>query len=74
MKYHVVDTKDPFEFEKRVHEEQVKRLNAEIIRLKIKYGEAFTERELFVGFGDPPDMYGPRSVGVRHGHIPPESN
>lgn len=70
MRYHVIDTRDPFEFEKAVQREQVSRLNKEIRRLKIKCGEDFTSDELLRGFGNPPDMYGPRSVGIRHGHIP----
>lgn len=53
---------DPFEAQKEIHREQVRRLNAEIIRLKIKCGEAFTEEELITGFGDPPKVIhiGPR--------------
>lgn len=70
MKYHVIDAKDPFEFKEQVHREEVNRLNAEIRRLKIKCGEDFTADELLRGFGNPPDVYGPRSHAERHGITP----
>lgn len=61
MKYHVIDTKNPFEFEKEVHREEVQRLNTEIRRLKLKCGEPFTADEMLRGYGNPPDMYVPSS-------------
>jgi len=65
MKYHVINTSDPFEFDKEMHREEVARLTAEIFRLKHKCGEDVTEREMLVGFGYPPDMYIPRAVVER---------
>lgn len=47
---------DPFEAREEIWREKVRRLNAEVARLKLKCGEAITENDLLFGFGDPPKM------------------
>lgn len=58
MKTHTIIASDPFEAKRLIHEEEAKRLKDEIVRLKLKCGETFTEKELLFGrFGDAPDNY-----------------
>jgi hypothetical protein len=72
MKHHLLEAKDQFTQREEIHREEVARLSSEIIRLKIKCDEQFTEREMLVGFGDAPDMYIPRGVAEkkpRYAHL-----
>lgn len=45
-----IKSRDPFEAERELHREQISRLNREIVRLRLKCGEGFTENELMDGF------------------------
>lgn len=41
---------NPFEAREEIHREEVRRLNAEITRLKIKYGETLNMDEIMFGY------------------------
>jgi hypothetical protein len=62
MAYHVFESDDPFRQHEEKYEAQIKCLNAEIIRLKIKCGEDFTDREIFEGFGNMPTVFVSKKV------------
>ncbi len=48
-----IEVDSPFDIDKKITEWRIQRLNAEIIRLRIKCGESFTSDELLMGFARP---------------------
>lgn len=47
----IIEANNPFEAREKIHRLEVNALNREIIRLKIRCGEEFTNDELIDGFG-----------------------
>lgn len=48
-----IEVDSPFDVDKKIAEWRIQRLNAEIIRLRLKCGEDITSDELLMGFAQP---------------------